>query len=105
MWPGLLRNMTNARMAYSYLRHYECICLCSITLIASSFMPDYYLGKQQNADNNKGLGGEIVDMPDQYENAEKRPGSVSLWQKLLALYRKKIFISQAPLPLKNTYVS
>ncbi|TPX09119.1 uncharacterized protein E0L32_001618 [Thyridium curvatum] len=66
------------------------ICLACVTLFASLFMPDYYLGKQQNAVNNKGLDGELVEVPDQRKDgavvAESENRTV--WQKLVALYRK-----------------
>ncbi|OAQ61396.1 siderophore iron transporter [Pochonia chlamydosporia 170] len=68
------------------------ICLSAPPLIASFFMPNYYLGKQQNAINNKGLDGEVVDVPGQHgqkeESVSTEPKSVSLWEKILALYRK-----------------
>lgn len=68
------------------------ICLACLPLIASFFMPNYYLGKQQNAVNNKGLDGEVVDVPDQIGEKENlvtaEPKSASLWQKVHALYHK-----------------
>ncbi|KAK2612254.1 hypothetical protein QQS21_001680 [Conoideocrella luteorostrata] len=68
------------------------ICLACVPLIASFFMPDYYLGKQQNAVNNKGLDGEVVDVPGQHgekgDTVATQPESASLWQKVLAFYRK-----------------
>ncbi|KAI9150853.1 siderophore iron transporter [Paramyrothecium foliicola] len=66
------------------------ICLCCLPLFASFFMPNYYLGKQQNAVNNKGLDGEVVSVPSQaeQEKAAAQTQSVSLWQKVLALYHK-----------------
>ncbi|KHN96180.1 Major facilitator superfamily domain, general substrate transporter [Metarhizium album ARSEF 1941] len=67
------------------------VCLAGIPLIASFFMPNYYLGKQQNAVNNKGLDGQVVDVPDQRgdrgELTASKPEPVSLWQRVLALYR------------------
>ncbi|KAF5512988.1 Siderophore iron transporter 3 [Colletotrichum aenigma] len=67
------------------------ICLSCIPLIASFFMPNYYLGKQQNAVNNKGLDGEVVDVPNQHianEAVTTQPERAIFWQKVLALYRK-----------------
>ncbi|KAK1709437.1 hypothetical protein CaCOL14_001153 [Colletotrichum acutatum] len=67
------------------------ICLSCIPLIASFFMPNYYLGKQQNAANNKGLDGEVVDVPDHREAggaATAQPEAITFWQKVLALYHK-----------------
>ncbi|KAL5338676.1 hypothetical protein BJX70DRAFT_388411 [Aspergillus crustosus] len=65
------------------------ICLSAIPLIASFFMPNYYLGKQQNAINNRGVDGEVVDVPDEHQQrqvAQREPGS--LWQRVLAWYSK-----------------
>ncbi|KAF0315625.1 hypothetical protein GQ607_017112 [Colletotrichum asianum] len=67
------------------------ICLSCIPLVASFFMPNYYLGKQQNAVNNKGLDGEVVDVPNQRtpnEAVTTQPERAAFWQKVLALYRK-----------------
>jgi MFS family permease len=65
------------------------ICLAAIPLIASFFMPDYYLGKQQNAINNRGVDGEVVDIPDQHsERRDAQNESVPLWRKVISLYRK-----------------
>ncbi|CAI6059166.1 unnamed protein product [Clonostachys chloroleuca] len=67
------------------------ICLSVVPLIASIFMPNYYLGKQQNAANNKGLDGEVVDVPDKREGSEDavaQPRPATFWQKVLALYHK-----------------
>ncbi|KAF5672723.1 major facilitator superfamily transporter [Fusarium denticulatum] len=67
------------------------ICLSCVPLIASLFMPNFYLGKQQNAVNNKGLDGEVVDVPDQNgprdANATQQEPATFM-QKLAALYRK-----------------
>ncbi|RMZ77074.1 hypothetical protein DV738_g4605, partial [Chaetothyriales sp. CBS 135597] len=63
------------------------ICLTFIPLIASFFMPNYYLGKQQNAANNKGLDGEVVYVPDA-DAANTTPEPRTFKEKLLALYRK-----------------
>ncbi|KAM0193126.1 hypothetical protein ACHAPI_007856 [Fusarium lateritium] len=67
------------------------ICLSCIPLFASLFMPNFYLGKQQNAVNNKGLDGEVVDVPGQ--NASKdttttQSEPATFLQKMAALYRK-----------------
>ena len=39
------------------------LCLCAVTVVASFFLPDYYLGKQQNAVSGTGLDGEVVNVP------------------------------------------
>ncbi|KAK0389773.1 hypothetical protein NLU13_3346 [Sarocladium strictum] len=67
------------------------ICLACVSLVASLFMPNYYLGKQQNAANNKGLDGEVVDVPNMdgvNQTSPPRSGSPTFWQKIAALYRK-----------------
>ncbi|KAL4727858.1 hypothetical protein ACLX1H_004548 [Fusarium chlamydosporum] len=66
------------------------ICLSCIPLIASFFMPNFYLGKQQNAVNNKGLDGEVVNVPKNDEedanNTQTKPPN--FMQKMVALYHK-----------------
>jgi hypothetical protein len=65
------------------------ICLAAIPLIASFFMPNYYLGKQQNAINNRGVDGEVVEVPDEHEQSPGTQGeSVPLWKNVLAFHRK-----------------
>ncbi|KAF2015192.1 MFS general substrate transporter [Aaosphaeria arxii CBS 175.79] len=66
------------------------ICLSCVPLIASLFMPNYYLGKQQNAANNKGLDGEVVDIPDELRQSSTATDSqpATIWKKVLTLYRK-----------------
>ncbi|KAM0414547.1 hypothetical protein ACHAPT_013615 [Fusarium lateritium] len=64
------------------------ICLTFLPLIASVFMPDYYLGKQQNAVNNKGLDGEVVEVPSGEREATTQPEPATFREKVLALYRK-----------------
>lgn len=39
------------------------LCLSAVPLIATFFMPNYYLGKQQNAVTSKGLDGSEVVVP------------------------------------------
>lgn len=67
------------------------ICLASVTFFASFFMPDFYLGKQQNAVNNKGLDGELVEVTDDRKEKEEaavtEAKSASLWQRARAFYR------------------
>lgn len=65
------------------------ICLAAIPLVASFFMPDYYLGKQQNAVNNRGVDGVVVDVLEEREQRhEAQPNFMPLWQKVLDFYRK-----------------
>ncbi|KAF6809519.1 siderophore iron [Colletotrichum musicola] len=61
------------------------LCLAAVPLIATFFMPDFYLGKQQNAVTNTGLDGEIVDVPRRAE--EEREG-VPFYRRWLAAYRR-----------------
>ena len=63
------------------------ICLACVTLFASLCMPNFYLGKQQNAVDNKGLDGSDVAVPSNHEN-ENAAGSRPVWKKLLAWYYK-----------------
>ncbi|WWC89100.1 uncharacterized protein L201_004018 [Kwoniella dendrophila CBS 6074] len=63
------------------------ICLASIPLIATFFMPDYYLGKQQNAITNKGLAGEDVYVPK--EETEEQGGTSINEKGLLKRIRDK----------------
>ncbi|WXC67111.1 hypothetical protein SNK03_012879 [Fusarium graminearum] len=66
------------------------IVFACIPLIASFFMPNFYLGKQQNAVNNKGLDGEVVVVPKNgatgVKSTETKPAT--FMQKMAALYRK-----------------
>lgn len=67
------------------------ICLACVSLLASVFMPNYYLGKQQNAANNKGLDGEVVDVPDERaarEMVTTHQEPATFFQKVAALYHK-----------------
>lgn len=63
------------------------ICLACVTLFASVCMPNFYLGKQQNAVDNKGLDGSAVIVPSNHED-ETATGSRPVWKKLLAWYHK-----------------
>ncbi|KAH6692196.1 major facilitator superfamily domain-containing protein [Plectosphaerella plurivora] len=63
------------------------ICLAAVPLIASFLMPDFYLGKQQNAVTSTGLDGELVDVPrrkTEEETTEKKP----FHRRVLAAYYK-----------------
>lgn len=46
------------------------LCLNAIPLIATFFMPDFYLGKQQNAVTGKGLDGSEVVVPKRETGAQ-----------------------------------
>ena len=60
------------------------VCFAALPVIATLFMPDYYLGKQQNAADNKGLDGELVSIPGEKQGVEG-----GKWHhRLRDLYRK-----------------
>ncbi|OCF31068.1 hypothetical protein I316_07339 [Kwoniella heveanensis BCC8398] len=63
------------------------VCLAVIPLLATLFMPDYHLGKQQNAVEGKGLDGSIVVPPARAE--ERADGQNRRWYHTLRdLYRR-----------------
>ncbi|KAF5026332.1 hypothetical protein F66182_1540 [Fusarium sp. NRRL 66182] len=62
------------------------LCLAAVPLIASFFMPDYYLGKQQNAVTNKGLDGEVVDLPQR--EVANREGDAAAQNETKPFYRR-----------------
>jgi hypothetical protein len=47
------------------------LLLAAVPLLATFFMPNFYLGKQQNAVTNTGLDGERVDVPQQQSGNER----------------------------------
>lgn len=65
------------------------LLLAVVPLLATFFMPDFYLGKQQNAVTNTGLDGERVDVPQRqsaiqgYETIRK-----PFYRKWLDAYRR-----------------
>lgn len=68
------------------------LLLAAVPLIATFFMPDFYLGRQQNAFTNRGLDGEMVDVP-QRSGSETVPAnahreSKPFYRKWLDAYRK-----------------
>lgn len=81
--------------AYSYVNGHIAITaliLAAIPLFASFFMPDFYLGEQQNAVTNTGLDGEAVDVPERQNEAATATGKdgaqKSLFKRWVAAYRK-----------------
>ncbi|KAI6778377.1 siderophore iron transporter [Emericellopsis cladophorae] len=65
------------------------LCLACVPFIASFFMPDFFLGKQQNAVTNTGLDGELVDVPTKnggQEVVDEKPKT--MWEKMRDAYRK-----------------
>lgn len=77
--------------AYSYVNGHiiiTAIVIAIIPLFATFFMPDYYLGKQQNAVTNTGLDGERVDVPQREEERDQSTDSKApFYRKWLAAYR------------------
>lgn len=62
------------------------VCFAALPVIATLFMPDYYLGKQQNAADNKGLDGELVSVPS---NEKIAPAEGAKWyHRLRDMYQK-----------------
>lgn len=66
------------------------VVLAAVPLIASFFMPNYYLGKQQNAVTNTGLDGEKVDIPQGPSSNEDDTGDKPkpFYRRLLNAYYK-----------------
>jgi hypothetical protein len=58
-----------------------------VPVVGSMLMPDYYLGKQQNAVTNTGLDGEGVDVPTRGEPDTVKPG---IWAKIKSAYYKEV---------------
>lgn len=82
--------------AYAFVNGHIAITalvLATIPFIATFFMPDFYLGKQQNAVTNTGLDGELVDIPQRRSANEQGLGNEneapkSFYRRWLAAYRK-----------------
>lgn len=82
--------------AYAYVNGHIAIValvLATVPLIATFFMVDFYLGKQQNAITNTGLDGERIHIPlrelgNQSGLASVRKESKPFYSRLLAAYRK-----------------
>ncbi|TPX12767.1 uncharacterized protein E0L32_000944 [Thyridium curvatum] len=82
--------------AYAYVNGHiavTALCMACVPLVATFFMPDFYLGKQQNAITNTGLDGELVDVPqrrDETAEGAANTGSKSLLHKIRDFYRKDV---------------
>lgn len=79
--------------AYAYVNGHiatTALVLASVSLVATLFMPDFYLGKQQNAVTNTGLDGEAVDVPRRESRSRENDqnGPKSFYRKLVNLYYK-----------------
>lgn len=62
------------------------LCLAAVPVVATLFMPNYYLGKQQNAVTSKGLDGEHVEVPRLEEHAGER----KWYHRLRDAYRRDV---------------
>ncbi|OJJ88618.1 uncharacterized protein ASPGLDRAFT_117082 [Aspergillus glaucus CBS 516.65] len=59
--------------------------LAALPVVFSLCMPNYYLGKQQNAVTNTGLDGQVIGVPDRDHGSERKPG---LWNAIKRAYYK-----------------
>lgn len=79
--------------AYAYVNGHiviTALLLAAVPLVATFFMPDFYLGEQQNAVTNTGLDGERVDVPTRHTGDEAvTTQSKSLYQKCMVFYHKE----------------
>ncbi|XP_044724643.1 major facilitator superfamily domain-containing protein [Hirsutella rhossiliensis] len=84
--------------AYAYVNGHIAITallLASVSLLATFFMPDFYLGRQQNAVTNTGLDGERVDVPQRQSGkqgglAHVKEESKPFYRRWLAAYHKDV---------------
>ncbi|KFZ18119.1 hypothetical protein V502_04278 [Pseudogymnoascus sp. VKM F-4520 (FW-2644)] len=68
-------------------------CVLSIIpVIFSCLMPNYYLGKQQNAVTNTGLDGELLQVPmhSTTKNEERGASKQGIWSKIKNFYYKEV---------------
>lgn len=65
------------------------IVVAAVPVICSLLMPNYYLGKQQNAVTNRGLDGEAVDVPSRAETESHEQQRSGVWARLKKLYYKE----------------
>ncbi|KAH6892507.1 major facilitator superfamily domain-containing protein [Thelonectria olida] len=83
--------------AYAYVNGHIAITallLAAVPLFATFFMPDFYLGKQQNAVTNTGLDGERIDVPQRQSGNEgvvtNSNEPKSFYRRWLAAYYKDV---------------
>ena len=82
--------------AYAYVNGHialTAVMLAVVPLFAAFFMPDFYLGKQQNAVTNTGLDGERVDVPQRQPEhprdlSQAKEGPKPFYRRLIAAYYK-----------------
>jgi hypothetical protein len=81
--------------AYAYVNGHIAITalsLAAVPFVATFFMPDFYLGKQQNAVTNTGLDGELVSIPERRPEIESNVGSGNA--ALIPFYRRWLLAYQ-----------
>lgn len=61
------------------------VCFAALPILATLAMPNYYLGRQQNAYDSRGLDGEVVDVPT---NKQPVVGEDKWYHRLRDAYRK-----------------
>ncbi|KAH6616644.1 major facilitator superfamily domain-containing protein [Boeremia exigua] len=61
------------------------VVLNILPVVFSLCMPDYYLGKQQNAVTNKGVDGQLVQVEQRVQSTDK----TGTWVKIKNIYRKE----------------
>ncbi|SPO07364.1 related to major facilitator MirA [Cephalotrichum gorgonifer] len=81
--------------AYAYVNGHiatTSLVLAAVPLVATFFMPDFYLGEQQNAVTNTGLDGEAVDVPQRVpgDQVHLRGGPKPFYRRLIDLYYKDV---------------
>ena len=66
------------------------LIMAAVPLVATFFMPNFYLGKQQNAVTNLGLDGERVDMPREAPRVETNAerAHTPFYRRMLEAYYK-----------------
>lgn len=79
--------------AYAYVNGHialTAVVLAALPLFATFFMPDFYLGKQQNAVTSTGLDGERVEVPEREQDRVTPADGTkqTFYRRWLAAYRK-----------------
>ncbi|KAH6838394.1 major facilitator superfamily domain-containing protein [Chaetomium sp. MPI-CAGE-AT-0009] len=79
--------------AYAFVNGHIAITalvMAAVPLVATFFMPDFYLGNQQNAVTNLGLDGERVDVPERpsADPTAAKERSTPFYRRLLDAYYK-----------------
>ncbi|KAK0716055.1 hypothetical protein B0H67DRAFT_490466 [Lasiosphaeris hirsuta] len=79
--------------AYAHVNGHIAIAaliMAAVPLVATFFMPDFYLGEQQNAVTNLGLDGERVDVQQRFSRHQATANEASnpFYRRLLRAYHK-----------------